>query len=367
MKLVFNNVKHRWGQQQFFYDVAVDSNITGIFGPSGAGKTTFLHMIAGLQTPLSGEIRFNNDVFYRSTPKKEIAGHKRNMGVVFQSGYLFPHLNIKQNLLYSTTYFKSRPKFIDCESIVEILQLKNMLSKKPAQLSGGEKQRVAIGRALLSQPRLLLLDEPFSSLDHQKRKQIIQYLLKINHHFHIPMFVISHDIADILRLTRHLLIVHNRTIEASGNYLDIARSGKAHEIIRYKQFLNVFDAYFSSNSHLEELSIFTPNPERGTHLIVNSGIDKKMPAKGTKVRFCIRPDDIALSTQTLHDISIQNQLNGIVEEIVHTNHSSFVKIDCGYSLISEVTKSAVDRMKLTKGKKINVLIKSKAIETVTVF
>ncbi len=367
MKLVFNNVKHQWGKQHFLYDVAVDSNITGVFGPSGAGKTTFFHMITGLQSPTSGEIRFNDDILFRSLPNKEVEVNKRNIGVVFQSANLFPHLNIKQNLLYSSKYQKNKPKYIDLDTVTEILELKNLLSKKPFQLSGGEKQRVAIGRALLSQPLLLLLDEPFSSLDHQKRKLITQYLLKINHQFNIPIILISHDIADILRLTRQLLIVRNGKIEASGNYLDIAKSGKADDIIRYKQFLNVIDGYYHSNVNKEHLSIFTHSPYGGTFLTVNSRVDNHEVRPGSKARFCIRPDDIALSNHPLKDVSVQNQLSGVVQEIIDTKQSSFVKIDCGYSFISEVTRTAIDQMKLRKGKKINVLIKTKAIELVNVF
>jgi molybdate transport system ATP-binding protein len=366
MKLVFNNVKHQWGKQHFLYDVAADSNITGVFGPSGAGKTTFFHMIAGLQSPSSGEIRFNDDILFRSAPKKEVVSNKRNIGVVFQSSNLFPHLSIKQNLLYSSKYGKNKTTYIDFETVVEILQLKNLLSKKPFQLSGGEKQRVAIGRALLSQPRLLLLDEPFSSLDHQKRKQIIRYLLQINHQFNIPMIVISHDIEDILRLTKHFLIVKNGSIKASGNYLNIANSGKVPDIIQHKQYLNVFDAYYFHKLN-QYLSIFTPKLNCGTHLMVNSGVDKKLIGTEGKVRFCIRPDDIALSNDRISDISIQNQLSGVVEEIIRTKNSSFVNVHCGYSFISEVTQTAIDKMKLHKGKKINVLIKSKAIEVVNMF
>ena len=172
MNLVFNNVKHRLDKQSFLYDVAIESHITGVFGPSGAGKTTFMNMIAGLLTPSAGEIRFNEDIFYRKNPKREVQSYNRNIGLVFQSGCLFPHLNVKQNLLYSTKHNKTKQKFIDFGSVIDILQLNKLLFKKPVKLSGGEKQRVAIGRALLSQPRLLLLDEPFSSLDHKRRKEI---------------------------------------------------------------------------------------------------------------------------------------------------------------------------------------------------
>lgn len=367
MNLVFQNVKHRLDKQTFAYDATIESHITGVFGPSGAGKTTFLNLIAGLQNPSSGEIRFNDDILYRKNPKREVRSYNRNIGVVFQSGCLFPHLNVEQNLLYSTKHNKTKRKFIDFETVVDILQLNNLLFKKPVKLSGGEKQRVAIGRALLSQPRLLLLDEPFSSLDHQKRKEIIRYLLKINHHYNLPMIIISHDLADILRLTKQMVIIKNGGIKSVGNYLDIAQSVLVRDIIKYNQFLNVFDAYYYSCQNCEQLCAFTPLRSEGTRLMVNSGINKKLKGHGTKVRFCIRPDDIALSNHLLNGVSIQNQLNGVIVDIIHTPQSSFVKIDCGYSFISEVTQTAINKMDLKKGNKINVLIKSKAIETVTVF
>ncbi len=173
-------------------------------------------------------------------------GKNRNIGYVFQENYLFPHLSVKKNLLFSKPYSKNKKQYISFEDVISLLDLVPLLNKKPRQLSGGERQRVAIGRALLSQPRLLLLDEPFSNVDCSKRKQIISYLLRINNHFKIPMVIISHHLEDILKLTRKIVVIENGKSINSGDVFNIIKNGENPELIKSKKFQNTFTVQFDS-------------------------------------------------------------------------------------------------------------------------
>ena len=140
---------------------------------------------------------------------------------MFQDGRLFPHLTVEENLKFSFKYKKSSSRNFEFDDVVALLEIKKLLKKKPSEISGGEQQRVAIGRALLSQPRMLLLDEPFSNLDRYLRKQILTYLVEINRVYQLPMLIVSHVIGDILRLTGQMLIVDEGRIQACGDIFSL--------------------------------------------------------------------------------------------------------------------------------------------------
>ena len=367
MKLQLKNIYHDLGDIDFFYNANITSSITGIYGPSGSGKSTLLSIICGIETPDKGLIEFNNLQLLNSETKINVPIHKRNIGVVFQDNYLFPHLNVKQNLLYSQAYNKEKDKYISLEKVIDLLQIEHLLNNKPSKLSGGEKQRVAIGRTLLSQPRLLLFDEPFSNLDRQKRKEIISYLLKINNQFNIPLLIVSHDLEDILRLTNNLLVIDKRKIVASGNYVEIAESGLAPNIISHKRFLNVFDAYIIEYNEKHKLFKFGKTPSNNKFLHANSELLSTDFEANQKIRLCISPDDIALSINALPGTSIQNQIKGKIIKLFETGKSVFVTIDCGFCLVAEISTAAYEQLKLKYDKEVYCLIKAKAIEVVHVF
>lgn len=238
MKLKIQNVTFHHGSDSFFYEAEISDQITGIFGDSGSGKTTLLNLLCGIDIPETGFIKFNGRYLFHADRGIHIPAYKRKMGVVFQGNTLFPHLNVKRNLLYSNAY-KSGPQHgIQYQDVVDLLNIRNLLDKKPCHLSGGECQRVAIGRGLLSQPEMLLMDEPFSNLDRGRRMEIITYLEKITDAFNIPLLIVSHDLDDLLRLSPNLLLISDGHIQAAGNYFDILRKGspeKDHIPLRHIQ------------------------------------------------------------------------------------------------------------------------------------
>lgn len=179
-----------------------DKGITGIYGASGAGKTSLFNILAGLEKPTQGFVKLNNRVLTHVDNKIYIPVHKRRIGVVFQDNLLFPHLTIQENLLFGERY--SLKKKVDFNKIIELLDLKSVLQAKPHQISGGESQRTAIGRAILTSPELLLLDEPFNAVDFSLRSNILKYIKVLNKELDIPILVISHDFDDLKFMTTKL-------------------------------------------------------------------------------------------------------------------------------------------------------------------
>ncbi len=368
MNLVLNNIQHHFGDLDFSYNAKITDKVVGIFGLSGSGKTTLMNLISGIETPESGKIEFNQITFFDKENKINKPINKRNIGIVFQENNLFPHLNIKKNLMYSFPYLNGKECNIKFETVVSLLNIEHLLSKKPSQLSGGERQRVAIGRSLLAQPELLLMDEPFSNLDKDRRKQITSYLIKINKKFNIPLIIISHDLEDILKLTRSLLIVEDRKVKVQGNYLDIADSGVASNIISHKKYVNIIELQHYKYDKNENLNSFYLNKNKTQQFLrTNSQLFAEKENQNKLCRLCVYPDDIALIGQPIQNSSVQNQLKGVIKKINMVEGSCFITIDVGIDLVAEITQSAVTHMQLNEGDTIYCLIKAKAIEVIHVY
>ena len=183
----------------------IESSVTGLFGPSGSGKSTLLGLLGGFIKPDSGHIILDGSCLFDSAKSVNLAPHMRRIGTLFQDGRLFPHLSIKKNLTYGLNLIAEENRVIQFDAIVEMLELSDFLARRPHELSGGEIQRVALGRALLTSPKLLLLDEPLSSLDMRLRQQILPFLKLIKDEIKIPMIYVSHDMSEIAYLTDKIM------------------------------------------------------------------------------------------------------------------------------------------------------------------
>ncbi|MCB2106414.1 MAG: ATP-binding cassette domain-containing protein [Rhodobacteraceae bacterium] len=191
------------------FEVAVKFNagpgFTALFGPSGAGKSTILDMVAGTLTPARGRIHIHDRPVFDSSSGIHVPLERRRIGYVFQDRRLFPHMSVERNLRYGMA--KAAKIDIAFEDVVGLLGLDRLLTRKPMTLSGGEQQRVAIGRALLSQPAFLLMDEPLASLDARRKDEVMPYLIGLRDRFQIPCLYVSHDQAEIERLTDRVIHV----------------------------------------------------------------------------------------------------------------------------------------------------------------
>ena len=181
-----------------------DQSVIGLFGASGSGKTTILHSIAGLVTPQAGWIKIKNQTWFDQTQKINLTTQQRRIGLVFQDAQLFPHKNVKQNLLFGFRHIQPQQRQFELDYIIELLKLEHLIERMPIKLSGGEKQRVALGRALLYSPQLLLLDEPLSALDAAHKAEIIPFFQSVKQELGIPMLYVSHDKSEIEQLTHEI-------------------------------------------------------------------------------------------------------------------------------------------------------------------
>lgn len=186
--------------------------ITGILGASGSGKTTLLSLIAGLLKIQQGRIVLNGRVLCDTQARIWIPPHQRHIGLVFQDGQLLPHLSVRNNLLYGYRNISSDQRHYSLNTVVELLEIGSLLERKPTQLSGGEKQRVALGRAVLYSPELLLLDEPLSALDERLKQQILPFFLRIYAECKIPMIYVTHALSELEFLTSQRFVVRDGTL-----------------------------------------------------------------------------------------------------------------------------------------------------------
>ena len=332
----------------------ITQQITGIFGPSGAGKSTFLHVLAGLTKADHGYVRILDRHVFNSNEKIELPPEKRKIGFVFQENRLFPHLSVRQNLRYG---INGKNENIRLTDVAELLKITDILDKKTPQISGGQAQRVAIGRAILSGPDILFLDEPFSALEKNLRQHIISLLIPLIQKYNIPMLVISHDISDLLMLTDELLILKSGKCVGQGNYYElVAQEETSHELIK--------------SGLMNTIELKKESTDRKKGIIILSGNDHKIYAESqlsdnlhdSTVNVFLRPEDITLALHKIEDISMQNQIEGIIERLIVTDNKVLCIVDHGFRLIAEVTLATKEKMDLKQGAKIWSLFKAAAVK-----
>lgn len=335
------------------------NGITGIFGPSGSGKTSLLHVISGLEIPESGLVKVGGRVLYDAQRRINVPIEKRNIGYVFQDGRLFPHMTIEKNLTYGLK--KKRPTDIQFDEVVEMLNIQHLLKSKPGHISGGERQRAALGRALLSSPDMLLLDEPFSAVDIQLRSQILPFLLRIQQSVQVPILVVSHDLPDLLKLTDVLCIIKEGKCLGHNTYYELMKSTEVADIFSSGVIINSISMRVCAIKPETGLTILSKN---GDHNNVTIKCEKSKDAyvQGQSVKIFINADDIALSTEKLETITIQNQLEGQISDIIDRKATILCIVNVGFRLVVEITAESQRRMKLSVGSKVWCLFKSVAID-----
>ena len=183
------------------------SGVTGICGPSGSGKSTLLLLLAGLAKPQTGTLRIGDELLVDRAQHVFVPAWRRHFGLVFQDGQLFPHLSVRDNLLYGFERLAPGARLLQLDTVLELLEIGHLLDRRPTLLSGGERQRVALGRALLYSPRLLLLDEPLSSLDERLKQQILPFLKRVKDETRIPMIYVTHARAEVDYLADRVLLM----------------------------------------------------------------------------------------------------------------------------------------------------------------
>lgn len=205
-------------------DATLTGRVTAIFGASGAGKTSLLEVIAGLRRPAAGAVRVADTLLTDAATHTFVRPEQRAVGYVPQEGALFPHLSARRNLLYGFAPQRPRPAGLTFEHVTEVLEIAGLVDRPIDLLSGGEKQRVALGRALLAAPRLLLLDEPLAGLDAPLRERLLPYLARVRDEFAIPMLYVTHSPDEVMALCDDVLVLTQGRVTARGRPTDLFRA-----------------------------------------------------------------------------------------------------------------------------------------------
>ncbi|HMH17166.1 MAG TPA: molybdenum ABC transporter ATP-binding protein [Burkholderiales bacterium] len=348
------DIEHKLGAFQLKTAFEAGEGVTALFGRSGAGKTSVVNAIAGILHPDRGRIVINGEPVFDSEHGIDVPTPRRRIGYVFQEGRLFPHLNVQQNLRYAGLFSRGTPPS-EFAHVVELLGLKDLLDRRPGNLSGGEKQRVAIGRALLSRPRLLLLDEPLASLDAHRKSEVLQYIELMRDEIKIPIVYVSHAVEEVVRLADTVVLITAGEVAAVGAAEDVM----GHSDLRTAAFEGgaVIDAKVVEQDMQHDLA--TLAFDGGTLVVTN--VDALI---GEPVRVRIRARDVSIALKRPEAISIQNILAGTLRE-VSAERSGAVDVSVAIGAVtlrSRITVRSAQQLGLAPGLEVYALIKAVSLD-----
>lgn len=332
----------------------IDADAAGLFGPSGAGKTTLLHAIAGLVRPKRGRIEVAGETVFDSAAGVCLPPHRRRLGVVFQDDRLLPHLSVAGNLRFARRFAPDR-KARPLDDIVRLLGLDALLDRAPATLSGGERRRVALARALACEPRMLLLDEPTAGLDTERRREIIPLLQRVRDQAGVPTLLVSHDLDEVLQVAPVLAILDSGRIRGVGALQDLASRDDSLRTLAGSGLISV-------------LPMRITNADDHTMRLVGGADDAfaltSLPGPweaGERVSVGVRAEDIALARAPVEGLSVQNQFAATVTGVHAAGGRVAVQLDAGAPLLALVSESARSSLAIEAGARVQCLVKASAI------
>lgn len=334
---------------RFFLDVdfTVEGQRIGLFGPSGSGKSTLMSLIAGLHHPDRGHIVIDGQPIFDSERALNVSPEHRRISMVFQRPHLFPHLSVKGNLLYGHKRCAPENRKIKLDSLVEVLQIGHLLKRGVRNLSGGEKQRVAIGRAVLSNPRMLVMDEPLSALDENLKFQIIPFLKNACETFSIPYLFISHSMTEMRIMTDRVLSVVDGHVAGQTTAEQFARNSMGDRVASYTNLLRL-----RSPRHIDGMYAYAWGD---TELFISGGNGP------LEALYEIPASDIILFKRHPEAISARNLLKCRVSEVFKTGSRVGVGLECGgEKLVAVVTMEALQELGIEEGMEIYAAIKAAA-------
>jgi molybdate transport system ATP-binding protein len=332
------------------------SGITVLFGPSGSGKTTLLRCIAGLERAPDGFMQFGGDIWQDEAKGVCLPLYSRPIGYVFQEPRLFPHYDVRSNLLYGYNRIPAAERRISIEQVVTILGIGHLLERRIHKLSGGEQQRVAIGRALLTSPKLLLLDEPLASLDIQRKREILPFIRRLHEELHIPVMYVSHAISEILQLADRVVLLKQGKLVGTGALNEALTSLEYRGSFGSIRVGAVLDACVASHDPQYGL---TQLEFRGQFLF----IPLQPVAIGQPMRVHILSSDVSLVVgRTNAPTSVLNILEATIVEVREMDQSSVdVLLDIGAPLVASITRKSLAHLGLKPGHRVFAHIKAVAL------
>ena len=327
------------------------SGVTALFGPSGAGKSTVINAIAGLIKPEFGRVMLAGETLLDTERGIWVPARERRVGVVFQDTRLFPHLTVKANLLYGWQRAGKKIEASGIDFVISLLALEGLLDRRPRTLSGGEKSRVALGRALLMNPRTLLLDEPLAALDAPRKAEILPYLDRLVRETSIPMLYVSHSLDEVARLADRMVLLDKGRVVAEGSVFEVTQRL---DLIAGKELLPgaVLEARIAGHDEAHGLTELMLDGE----LLVVPRIAKH---RGETVRIRIDAPDVMLALMRPEGVSANNILAASVAAIEEAPDHADVQLSLSNArLIARITRRSLERMALKPGVQVFAIIKS---------
>lgn len=327
--------------------------LTALFGPSGSGKSSLINIVAGLARPERGRVAVDGRVLVDTDKGIFVPRHKRRIGMVFQDARLFPHMSVSSNLRFGRWFTQAAQRYADFETVVDLLGIRPLLARRPSGLSGGEKQRVAIGRALLASPRLLLMDEPLASLDDSRKAEIMPYIERLRDETGIPIIYVSHSVAEVARLASDVVMLSDGKVAAAG---------PTSEILQRLDLLPAGER--GEGGAVIDTVVASHDETFGMTILGSPAGDVRVPRlemrAGTPVRLRIRARDVMIATERPRGLSALNILPGRIASLVSDGGSGVeVRIDCnGVAVLARITEQSRQALALKEGMDVFAVAKT---------
>ncbi len=353
------NVKLRRGHCDMTVQWSLDGGGAGLFGKSGSGKSTLMALIAGHLEPQCGYIVLDGEPLFDSRNAVALPSEQRPVGAVLQFDFDHSAESVRDRLSAVHCHTQHRRRLFKTDFLISLLELGPLLDYPVASLSAGERRRVALAQALLKSPKLLLLDDTFTAIGHGYRMQLLPILKRLQQEFNLGILYASESLGEILEFTDQLLILDQGKVLRSGSLRDVAKHQGVLRYLGIRQLDNILPVTIRDQDY-----------EAGCSLADSFGLPLTLPlrpqlAVGSRTRVSIRANDIALSRRYIDGISIQNQIKGRICALISNGDSIIVQVDCGGTLLAEITPGACRSMALQEGDIVYCLIKTHAVVYLT--
>jgi molybdate transport system ATP-binding protein len=343
------------GASSFVLDVRleVSPGITILFGASGAGKSTLLDCVAGLARPDEGRIAAGGDVLFDSARRINVPAPERRIAYVFQSLALFPHLNAEENVSYGLMDLREEERQKRVEAILKAFRVEKLRKQKPGEISGGEKQRIALARSLVTEPRVLLLDEPLTGLDAELKAAIVDDLRAWNTAKGIPILYVTHSRDEVDALGERVIALENGSIVSAGAPMEVLDAPRRKKLAQAAGFENLLTARVLDLREADGVMRVRLG-ESACEIEVPLGY----AAAGSRVQVAVRAGDILLATERPHGLSARNVMEGRIISLEQRGTMVIARVDCGVTFVVHVTPGAVRFLALRVGRPVWLVLKT---------
>jgi len=347
--------RHGAGASPFVLDVSIEvpPGITILFGASGAGKSTLLDCIAGLARPDEGQIASGGDVLFDSAVRINVPISKRRIAYVFQTLALFPHLSAEQNVAYGLKDLPEKEKRERAEAILKVFHVDKLRNQKPGAISGGERQRIALARSLVTEPRVLLLDEPLTGLDAELKASIVDDLRAWNTAKGIPILYVTHSRDEVDALGERVIALDNGRVVSAGAPMEVLNAPRRKKLAQAAGFENLLKATVLDLREADGVMRVR---------LGDSACEIEVPlgyaAAGSRVQVAIRAGDILLATERPHGLSARNVMEGRITSLEQRGAVVVARVDCGVTFIVHITPGAVRALELSAGRRVWLVLKT---------